>query len=76
MGFTHRGHEYDFTRTDVETRMRGIEPDRIYKHYVQVNGRDYPVKQVARACMGVHEQKTNESQRFLRSAGFDIQQMP
>lgn len=75
MVFKHLGQEYDFTRADVEARMRGIEPMRVKTYFVTVNGTDYPVKQVARTCMGLHDQQSSVSRRFLVSAGLAIKQM-
>ncbi|WTW92473.1 hypothetical protein OG216_03385 [Streptomycetaceae bacterium NBC_01309] len=67
-----QGREYALSRADVETRMRGLRPDRITRYFVDVNGHAYPVKQVARACTGVHAQHTRESQQLLRALGFTI----
>ncbi|MCF2532011.1 hypothetical protein [Yinghuangia soli] len=75
MVFRYRGEAYDFSRADVEARMRGIAPDRITTYFMVIGGYHYPVKQVARTCMGVYDQQSRDSRRFLISAGFTIHRL-
>ena len=46
MRFTVAGQSFDFTKEGVEASMRGVQPEAIRLHAVEVGGVVYPVKQV------------------------------
>jgi len=46
MRFTVGGTPLDLTEDDVVRAVKEIEPEQIREHYVVVNRRHYPVKQV------------------------------
>lgn len=60
-------------RSAIEAAVRGLEPNRIDTYFVEIAGREYPVKQVARAYTGVQEFHSKKARRFLRRNGFEIQ---
>ena len=70
MEFIFRGERYSLTREQVEARMRGVEPGTIYQHAVEVNGVQYPVKQVFRVTTGVQFVNTDRARNILGRLGF------
>lgn len=72
MRFTVGGEEYDLTPEQVERRMRGVEPEEIRKHVVELLGTAYPPKQVFAAVTGRSRVSftTMEAQRVLTRLGF------
>lgn len=67
------GREFDMTREQVESRMRGIPAEGIQKYFVEVDGTEYPPKQVLSVVTGWDRQSftTLEAQRVLNKIGFD-----
>lgn len=72
MHFTVGGEEYDLTPEQVERRMRGVEPEEIRKHVVEMLGTVYPPKQVFAVATGRSRTSftTMEAQRVLTKLGF------
>lgn len=72
MRFTVGGEEYDLTPEQVERRMRGVEPEEIRKHVVELLGTVYPPKQVFAAVTGRSRASftTMEAQRVLTRLGY------
>lgn len=70
MDFIFRGERYSLTRGQVEARMRGVAPDTIYQHAVEVNGVRYPVKQVFRVATGARSVNTDRARNILGRLGF------
>jgi hypothetical protein len=72
MKFILNGDNYDVTRQNVEARLRGVAPDQIYEHAVEVNGTLFPVKQVFAVATGrdVSEFTSQRAQDVLRRLGF------
>lgn len=72
MRFVVGGEEYDLTREQVELRMRGVEPEEIRKHVVELHGTVYPPKQVfgTVARRARTSFTTMEAQRVLTKLGF------
>jgi hypothetical protein len=66
------GRSFDFTKQDVEARMRGEEPELIQRHMVEVNGEMFPPKQVLGHVTGWARTSftTMEAQRVLTRIGF------
>ena len=46
MKFVLNGSTYNLTKEEVESCVKDVEPERGYRHFVEVNERPYPVKQV------------------------------
>ena len=67
------GRDFNQRRVDVEQAMRGIDPESIQKYAVEVNGLNYPPKQVLATVTGWERTTftTMEAQRVLRKLGFE-----
>lgn len=67
------GREFDMTREQVESKVSGIPAEGIQKYFVEVNGVEYPPKQVLSLVTGWDRQSftTLEAQRVLNKIGFD-----
>jgi hypothetical protein len=70
--FTVDGKRYSLTKQEVEARMRGVEPGRIYQYTAEVNGVRYPVKQPFRVATGVRKVNTDRAHDVLQRLGFPI----
>ncbi|PZS36522.1 MAG: hypothetical protein DLM58_01610 [Pseudonocardiales bacterium] len=66
------GRPFDFSKDEIERRMRQEEPESIREHLVEVNGRSFPPKQVLATVTGWNRTTftTMEAQRVLTRAGF------
>ena len=51
--FVVNGKMLRLSRRDVESCLRGVSPDPIQRHAVEVGGTTYPVKQVFEAATGL-----------------------
>lgn len=49
--FILRGLVLELERADVERALRGVAPEDIQVHSVEVNGKKYPVKQALRVTL-------------------------
>jgi hypothetical protein len=74
LSFRLGGESYKLSRAEVEQSVRHADPRAIDKHYVAVNGRRYPPKQVLSAATGrpVVSFTTMEANRVLRRLGFEL----
>jgi hypothetical protein len=43
--FTIGGEKFSLSREDVERKLKGVKPEPIQQVYVEVGGKQYPVKQ-------------------------------
>ena len=66
------GRPFDFTKEEIERRMRGVHPEPIREHLVEMLGTVYPPKQVLGTVSGWDRTSftTMEAQRVLTRAGF------
>lgn len=67
-------HPFDLTREHVEGAMAGVTPESIQAHYVIVNGRRYPPKQVIDVVTGLDRSSfiTTQARRVLERLGFTV----
>lgn len=74
MRFVIRGKEYEITQEDILERMRDVEPKEIRKYYVEVSGREYPIKQVISKALNVEPIAFTSMDAFgiLSRLGFDV----
>ena len=74
MRFVIRGREYKITKEEILERMRGVEPKEIRKYYVEVNGREYPIKQVISKTISIEPVAFTSMDAFsiLSRLGFDV----
>src|SRR5687768_1003874 len=77
MRFILLGKEYDLVPEDVQRRMTEQQPEAIRNHYVTVNGRLYPPKQVLEAVTGLSRASftTQNAHSVLRRLGFELGQI-
>jgi hypothetical protein len=66
------GREFEFEKDKIEKRMRGVQPEPIREHVVELLGTVYPPKQVVATVTGWPRTSftTMEAQRVLVRAGF------
>jgi hypothetical protein len=68
------GKDYRLSKADIEHKMRNIPPKPLGKYRVQVNGIDYPPKQVIAESLGksLVTFTTMDAARILSSIGFEV----
>ena len=66
------GHDFDLSLASVEGAVTGVDPEPIREHYVVVDGRRYPPKQVLAAATGLDRADftTHQARAVLRRLGF------
>lgn len=66
------GRPFDFSRQEIERAMRGVQPEPIREHLVEILGTVYPPKQVLATVTGWDRTSftTMEAQRVLSRVGF------
>ena len=74
MRFTIRRRKYEITKEEVLERIRNVEPREIRKYYVEVNGREYPIKQVISETLNIELIGFTSMDAFgvLSRLGFDV----
>ena len=76
---TIAGRVLDACQSDVERAVRGIEPEPVRKHWVEIKGVKYPPKQVVelvakqqRVPLARIDFQTKSARDFLRRLGFEV----
>lgn len=74
MQFTIGGNSYDLTRQQVEEHLRNVEPESGRQHFVEVNGRQFPVKQVLTVALGLSKLDftTQQARSVVKRLGFTV----
>ncbi len=69
---TVSGHQYDLDPRSVEAALDGVLPEPIHKHFVVINGRRWPPKQVLALVTGLDRADftTHQARRALTRLGF------
>lgn len=69
---TVSGHEYSLDSTSVEAALQGALPEPIQEHFVVINGRRWPPKQVLALVTGLDRADftTHQARRALTRLGF------
>jgi hypothetical protein len=69
---TVSGHQYDLDSRGVETALQGALPEPIHEHFVVINGRRWPPKQVLALVTGLDRADftTHQARRALTRLGF------
>lgn len=72
--FTLNGVVHDLTRTQVEERLKDVQPESVRKHAVSVGGRWFPVSQAFELALGVPRSTfiSHTARRHLAGLGFDV----
>ena len=74
MRFTLNGSRYELSRVQVETRLAGVVPERIYTHAVRVNQTWFSVMQAFEVALGAPRATFNShtARRHLAALGFEV----
>jgi hypothetical protein len=69
---TVSGHRYDLDAHQVQEALEGVLPDPIQEHFVVINGRRWPPKQVLALVTGLDRADftTHQARRALTRLGF------
>jgi hypothetical protein len=69
---TVSGHQFDLDSRSVEAALQGTLPEPIHEHYVVINGRRWPPKQVLSLVTGLDRADftTHQARRALTRLGF------
>jgi hypothetical protein len=69
---TVAGHRYELESRGVETALEGVLPEPIHEHFVVINGRRWPPKQVLALVTGLDRADftTHQARRALTRLGF------
>jgi hypothetical protein len=69
---TVSGHRYELDPHGVQTVLEGVLPEPIHEHYVVINGRRWPPKQVLALVTGLDRADftTHQARRALTRLGF------
>ena len=72
--FTAKGKKINATEVQVERGLLGVEPERIRVHGVEINGRDYPVRQAMAAAFDLKRRDCFPSvgARVFEQLGFHV----
>jgi len=72
--FTVNGESYELRRQQVEEAMKGVEPERIRQHVVEVDGRHFPIKQVLEVVLHLDrlDFNTQQARSILRRLAFTV----
>jgi hypothetical protein len=69
---TVSGHRYELDRHGVQAALEGVLPEPIHEHFVVINGRRWPPKQVLALVTGLDRADftTHQARRALTRLGF------
>jgi hypothetical protein len=69
---TVSGHQYDLDSRSVQEALQGVLPEPIQEHFVVINGRRWPPKQVLALVTGLDRADftTHQARRALTRLGF------
>jgi hypothetical protein len=72
--FELRGKRFDLSRSDVEERLRHVEPKAVTKYQVRINGKGYPPKQALATAIRrpLAHFTTMDATRILSKLGFEV----
>ena len=72
--FELRGKRFELSSSDVEERLKRVEPKTVTKYQVRINGKAYPPKQALAAAIGkpVANFTTMDATRILSKLGFEV----
>lgn len=77
MDFTINGQRISLEADDVRHAVKGVAPSAARSHVVDVEGVEYPVKQVFAEATGLDllDFTTNQARRVLRKLGFSLRRI-
>lgn len=74
MKFVIRGEVYEINTSDVVKSMRNGDPEPIRRHFVKIDNREFPVKQVITQTIDIPKISftSMDAYNILRKLGFKI----
>lgn len=75
--FILKKNAYEFSKEDFERELIGLEPEIIRRYYVEINGKQFPPKQVIAHILklGKVEFTTMDAANILRRLGFKLKHL-
>ncbi len=72
--FELRGERFELSSTDVEEKLKDVEPKPVTKYQVRINGKGYPPKQALATAIGkpLANFTTMDATRILSKLGFEV----
>jgi len=73
---TFRNSNLRMSKADVEEELAGHDPEPITKYFVNIGGKEYPIKQVVSLLFGKSKMDftTQEAYRVLKKMGYEIEE--
>ena len=73
---TIRGKKFDVSKQDIMNAVKGKEPRNIKSHYVEIGGKEFPIKQIAELALKIPAIAftSMDAYRLLDKLGFEIKQ--
>ncbi len=74
MEFVVNGRTMSLTRDEVNVRLNGVKPEIGQKHFVVINGQEYPVKQAYEVALGIDrdEFRSSRARSLFTRLGFTL----
>jgi hypothetical protein len=78
MILTLGGRQFELDRDQVHAKIVGCAPEDVREHWVEIDGLEWPPKQVLELALGVHRSEftSHTALRQLRRLGFRTSAMP
>jgi hypothetical protein len=75
--FILKRNAYEYSKEDFERELIGLEPEIIRQYYVEINGKQFPPKQVIAHVLnlGKVEFTTMDAANILRRLGFRLKRL-
>ncbi len=75
MRFTIKGKEFDISKEQVVRTVKGKQPKSIMKYYVEIEGVQYPIKQLIEWVTGLHliDFTSMYANDILSKLGFEVE---
>jgi hypothetical protein len=74
IGFTIGGIQFFLSKEEVEGNLKGVEPENVREVYVEVDGKEYPIKQAFAASTGLLRGgfTTHDAMRVFRKLSLPV----
>ncbi len=76
MEFTIINRTYDIEKNEVSDALENVKPDRIIKYFIEIHGKQYPIKQVLARAKRIPRQLFSSKVAYdvLSGLGFEIKE--
>jgi len=74
---TIRGRVYEVSRNDIIMAAKMVSPEEIRHWYVEIEGLQYPPKQIVAEALGLRrlDFTTSDAKRLLENLGFKLERI-